>query len=361
MNSENCFKKKSTIHHKMQNLQFSGTLKYTGHKHTPTDVHFIQYSSNTFYEKKTNDIRLIISSMKEDSVNWIRVTGMSNPDLIVTIVKDFGLNVLDAKDVLNPEHIVTIEEFDNTIFLVLTALCYTSKKEITTEHISIILGKNFVISFQESEGLFFESIYHAIKNANAKICNKGSDFLLGVMLSEIVEKYTESISELEDNLEDIEDRLLDFDNNDKNLIVIIQEKRRDVIRMRKILSPLKEQFLKLLRSDETLIQKSQQPFFRDLNDQILYILQTIESCREIMSSLVDLYLSNNDLKMNVIMKRLTVVATVFIPLTFLAGVWGMNFKYMPETENRYGYLFAWGIMAVIGVSIWYYFKKKDWF
>ena len=346
---------------KINDLQFSGAIKYTGHSHTPTDVHFIQYSLNHFHEQKTNDIRLIISSMKEDSVNWIRVTGMSDPELIVTIVKDFGLGVLDAKDVLNPKHIATIEEFDNTIFLVLTALCYTDKKVIITEHISLILGKNFVISFQESEGLFFENIYHAIKSANAKICGKSSDFLLAIMLSEIIEKYTETVSELEDNLEDIEDKLLDFDSNDKNLIVVIQEKRRDVIRMRKILSPLKEQFLKLLRSDEALIQRGQQPFFRDLNDQILYILQTIESCREIMSSLVDLYLSNNDLKMNVIMKRLTVVATVFIPLTFLAGVWGMNFKYMPETESRYGYLFAWGIMAVIGVSIWYYFKKKDWF
>lgn len=345
----------------MRNLQFSGTLKYTGHKHTSTVVQFIQYSSDTFQEKKTDDIREIISSMKENCVNWIRVTGMSNPELIADIVKDFGLDVLDAKDVLTPEHISTIEESDKTIFFVLTAIYCNSEHQITTEHISLILGQHFVISFQESEGLFFENIYRAIKIKNLKTDNKGADFLLAIMLGEIIGKYTETISQLEDDLEDIEDKLLDFGNNDKNIMASIQEKRRDVIRMRKILLPLKEQFLKLLHTDNNLIQKMELPYFRDLNDQILYVLQAVESCREIMSSLVDLYLNNNDLKMNMIMKQLTVVATIFIPLTFLAGIWGMNFEYMPETGHRYGYLFAWIIMIVIGISIWFYFKKKDWF
>lgn len=344
-----------------KNRHFSGVLKYTGHKHTPTDIQFIQYSPTLFHEQKTNDIRQIISSMKENTVNWIRVTGMSDQELIVDIVKGFGLSILDAKDVLTPEHIVSIDELDNTIFLVFTAIYYTSDHTIATEHISLILGTNFVISFQESERLFFERVYHVVKNKSLKADTKGADFLLGIMLSEIIEKYTETISLLEDNLEDLEDKLLDFGKNDKSLMVSIQEKRRDVIRLRKILLPLKEQFIKLLHSDKTLIQKSQLPYYRDLNDQILYILQTIESCREITSSLVDLYLNNNDLKMNVIMKQLTVVATIFIPLTFLAGVWGMNFRNMPELEHRYGYPFAWGIMIVVGLSIWIYFKKKDWF
>lgn len=346
---------------KTKQQQFSGAIKYTGHKHTPTDVHFIQYSSNTFHEQKTSDIRQIICGMKENTTNWIRVTGMSNQDLIIDIVKDFGLNVLDAKDVLTPEHIVTIEEFDETIFLVLTAIYYSPESVLKTEHISLILGANFVISFQESEEPFFENIYNGIKSKNVKICSKEADFLLGIMLGEIIGEYTETVSQLEDKLEDIEDKLLDFGNNDKSLMVSIQEKRRDVIRLRKILLPLKEQFMKLLHSDKMLIQQSQIPYYRDLNDQILYILQNIESCREIMSSLVDLYLNNNDLKMNVIMKQLTVVATIFIPLTFLAGIWGMNFKNMPETQYEYGYLYAWGLMTIIGISIWIYFKKKDWF
>lgn len=345
---------------KSKNMHLSGTLHYTGHKHTPTDVHLIQYASTHFYEQKTNDIRQIISEMKESSVNWLRVTGMNNPDLIADIVKDFGLNVLDAKDVLTPEHIVTIEEFESTIFLVLTAIYY-APQQIATEHISLILGENFVISFQESEEPFFENVYHAMKNGSLKIENRGADFLLAVMLSEIIDQYTETISRLEDDLEDLEDKLLDFGNNDKNIMAVIQERRRDVIHLRKILLPLKEQFVKLLRSDKTLIQKSQLPFYRDLNDQILYILQTVESCREITSSLVDLYLNNNGLKMNMIMKQLTIVATIFIPLTFLAGIWGMNFKNMPELNYEYSYLYAWIVMIATGLLIWLYFKKKNWF
>ena len=131
--------------------------------------------------------------------------------------------------------------------------------------------------------------------------------------------------------------------------------------IKKSVLPLKEQFGKLLIINNPLINKGTLPLFRDANDQLQYVTQSMEGCREIISSLVDLYISNNDLRMNAIMKRLTVVSTIFIPLTFLAGIWGMNFKWMPELNWQYGYLIAWGLMLLSGILTWLYMKRKDWY
>ena len=131
--------------------------------------------------------------------------------------------------------------------------------------------------------------------------------------------------------------------------------------MKKAILPLKEQYIKLLRAENLLIHKVNRAFFNDVNDHLQFVLQTIEICRETLSSLVDLYISNNDLRMNDIMKRLTIVSTIFIPLTFLVGVWGMNYKWMPELEWQYGYLFAWIVMAIIGIIVYLYFRKKKWY
>jgi magnesium transporter len=180
------------------------------------------------------------------------------------------------------------------------------------------------------------------------------------IINEVVSFYGDEVMQLEDNLEDLEDQLLDIKQIHSDLITEIQEKRREMIHLRKLLFPFKEQLSKLLRVDPGLIQKQEVPYFKDIYDQLLYILQNLESCREILSSLVDLYLNNNDVKMNVVMKQLTLVATIFIPLTFLVGVWGMNFKFMPELDWRYGYLFAWVLMVGIGAFVWWYLKKKEW-
>ena len=162
-------------------------------------------------------------------------------------------------------------------------------------------------------------------------------------------------------LEDIEETLLDIKSDQGNMGSMIQQRRHEYMLIRKNSQPLKEQFPKLLRTENGIISPDMLPIYNDLADQLQFVIQTTESCREIISSLVDLYISNNDLRMNAIMKRLTVVSTLFIPLTFLVGVWGMNFKLMPELDWRYGYGIAWGIMFLTGILTWIYMRKKDWF
>ena len=167
------------------------------------------------------------------------------------------------------------------------------------------------------------------------------------------------ISDIDNALEDLEEELLTVSEGN-DIGIQIQSLRRQYMLMKKSILPLKEQYIKLLRGESSLMHKVNRAFFNDVNDHLQFVLQTIEICRETLSSLVDLYISNNDLRMNDIMKRLTIVSTIFIPLTFLVGVWGMNFKFMPELDWKYGYWFAWLLMVVIGMIVYAFFRKKKW-
>ncbi len=346
---------------KIKNPNLYGIPLYTGKRKNPTSISLIQADKEGITtEIKIKNIHKILSLINGKTVNWIRVTGMSDPDLIINLIKEFGLNIMDAKDILTTQHIISVEEYNDSIFMVLPASYIFDEKEIT-EHLAFILGENYIISFQETNYPLFENIAKGLKENSSRIKAKKVDFLLASMLNEIIGNYTDAVARLEDDLEELEDRLLDIKNLRDNSIINIQEKRRESIRLRKLLSPFKDQLAKLLRVDKSIISQDEIPYFKDVYDQLLYILQNIESCREITTSLVDLYLNNNDLKMNFVMKRLTVVATIFIPLTFLVGVWGMNFDIMPELHWKYGYLISWIVMIVIGLLVWWRLKKNNWF
>ena len=203
-----------------------------------------------------------------------------------------------------------------------------------------------------------------VRRYGYSLLSKFLESLPKLMLMQEGTKVTVTIYEdksRKEMLEDIEETLLDIKSDQGNMGSMIQQRRHEYMLIRKNSQPLKEQFPKLLRTENGIISPDMLPIYNDLADQLQFVIQTTESCREIISSLVDLYISNNDLRMNAIMKRLTVVSTLFIPLTFLVGVWGMNFKLMPELDWRYGYGIAWGIMFLTGILTWIYMRKKDWF
>jgi magnesium transporter len=344
-----------------KNRHLNDLPTYTGTFNTKTHIQIIQYSLHNFLEKEIEDMAEIRSYIDSSCVTWIRIFGMTDSTQIIELAKSFDLNVLDAKDILTIPHIMSIEEYDKNIFIIIPAV-YSIEGELITEQIALIMGKNYVISIQESNHPIFGHIYSEIQNAQyLKFTNRKSDFLLASMINEIVNRYGDEVVRLENELEELEDRLLDVKQAQDALISNIQEKRREMISLRKSLFPFKGELTKLLRVDPGLINAQEVAYFKDIYDQLLYILQNLESCREILSSLIDLYLNNNDLKMNIVMKQLTLVATIFIPLTFLAGVWGMNFKFMPELESEYGYLVAWIFMLCVGIFILFYMKRKNWF
>jgi magnesium transporter len=345
---------------KRKNSNLNEAPVYTGPFRTAMQCECLVYSPHAIFEKKVSEVDEIQALVGAEAVSWIHVKGMTDADFIIRLAKSFGLSELDAKDILTTQHLITIEEYDQNIFIVLP-VTYTREEETVTEQLAIIVGANYLVSIQESDHPLFETLRADIRNRQyLKYNSRKADFLLASILNEVITTYADEVVRLEDRLEDLEDQLLDVKQIQPQLIQNIQENRREMIHLRKLLFPFKDQLAKLLRAESGLIDSRQTPYFKDIYAQLLYILQNLDSCREILSSLVDLYLNNNDLKMNIVMKQLTLIATIFIPLTFLVGVWGMNFKFMPELDWRYGYLLAWALMIGIGVGVWWYIKRKDW-
>ena len=346
----------------ISNRHLSDKYYYAGEHETVTDIRLTQYNSDGIHTAEVKKGTTSFNKLADpNKVNWFQVSGLTDSETITRIVNDFGLHNLDAKDILTPQHVVKIEEYANHMLIILNSSYYDANMEIHSEHISILVTGNVVITFTESNNPVFEAAHKALLSNMLNIRKKGSGLLLAFLLNTIIANLVESASKVEEILEDIEETLLDPKNDQGNMGSLIQQHRHEYMIIRKNSLPLKDQFSKLLRTENGIITPDILPIYNDLQDQLQFVIQTTESCREITSSLVDLYISNNDLRMNAIMKRLTIVSTLFIPLTFLVGVWGMNFKIMPELDWRYGYFIAWAVMIVTGVLTWLYMKRKDWY
>lgn len=350
----------------MKNNLLSEKLIYTGASITPTHLHLCTYNANEIQEISGDTFQAVAGTLNNERINWLQVHGMKDTETIHQICNHFEIDFLVLQDILNANHPTKIEEHDKHIVLILKLFYPNEHKEendldeLLQQQVCIILGNNYVLTFVENETVFFDDISTALRNDILKIRSRQSDYLLSVLLNSIMGNYIFTISAIDDALEDLEEELLTISNGN-DIGIQIQSLRRQYMLMKKSILPLKEQYVKLLRAENLLIHKVNRAYFNDVNDHLQFVLQTIEICRETLSSLVDLYISNNDLRMNDIMKRLTVVSTIFIPLTFLVGVWGMNFKFIPELDWRYGYLFAWIVMVVIGIVVYLFFKKKNWY
>lgn len=346
----------------ISNRHLSDKYYYAGEHETATGIRLTQYNAENMHtcEVKTSNTSFS-KQVDPNYINWFEVSGLTDSDVVTRIVNDFGMHNLDAKDILTPQHVVKIEEYDKHMLLILNSSYYDSNTEIRSEHISILITGNVIITFTESNNPVFENAHKALESNMLNIRKKSSGLLLAFLLNTIIANMVEAASKVEELLEDIEETLMDIKNDQTNMGPVIQQRRHEYMIVKKNSQPLKEQFSKLMRTENGIIRSDMFPIYNDLSDQLQFVTQTMESCREIISSLVDLYISNNDLRMNAIMKRLTVVSTIFIPLTFLVGVWGMNFKAMPELDWRYGYGIAWGVMLITGAITWHYMRRKDWF
>ncbi len=345
----------------VSNRHLSERYVYSGTHETAIGIRQIQYNKQSIQIQEVSTAESFNRITARDAVNWFQVSGLNDADTITRIVRDFGMHHLDAKDILTPQHVVKIEEYNHRFLIVLNSCYYDANNEMQSEHVSILAAGNTIITFTESSNPVFAYAEKAIESDMLNIREKGSGLLLALLLNTVIANLVEAIAKVEELLEDVEEVLLDISKDQTNIGPLIQQRRRDYMQVRKSSQPLKEQFAKLLHTDNELIPQDLLPVYNDLADQLLFIAQTAEGCREIISSLVDLYISNNDLRMNAIMKRLTIVSTIFIPLTFLVGVWGMNFSFMPELSWHYGYALAWLLMILAGFCTWWFLKKKDWY
>jgi len=231
-------------------------------------------------------------------------------------------------------------------------------EKIKSEQFSLVLGPNFLITFQEIQGDVFKTVRERIRKSKTRIRKAGCDYLAYALIDAIVDYYFVILEALGDKIEDIEIQLLD--NPTRDTLETIHEMKREMIYLRKQIWPIREIINTLVKSESSLIQEQMHIYFRDVYDHTIQIIDTIESYRDILAGMLDIYLSTLSNKMNEVMKVLTIIATIFIPITFVAGIYGMNFKFMPELEWRWGYVLVWAIIVVTAGIMIGFFKKKQW-
>ncbi|MCJ7801961.1 MAG: magnesium/cobalt transporter CorA [Candidatus Marinimicrobia bacterium] len=329
-----------------------------GSEPNKTIISKIEYSAKSISEY--NDITIDDLKIRTDDLNtWINITGLADIDVISTIGEQYDINHLVLEDILNTQHRPKIEEFDDYTFFTFKMLRLgKARREITSEQVSIILGKNYVLTFQEVEGDTFDSVRNRLNNQIGKIRTRGADYLLYTLVDTVVDSYFSIIDTLNENIQKLEDQIISNPSND--VLEKIQYYKKDVQFLRKTISPLRDSVGFLCKADTNLIADGTTLYFKDTFDHILHINDSLNEMRDNLTSQLEIFHSNLSDQMNAVMKVLTIIATIFIPLTFIAGIYGMNFKFMPELDWYWGYPSILGIMAIIFISMIYYFKKNNW-
>lgn len=345
----------------VRNNLLDDELKYSGENALETHLHLCTYNSAGVQINDASNWEEVLPLLDDDHISWLQVHGLKDTSLVESACNYYGIDFLVAQDIMNVRHLTKIEQHDDYNVFIIKLLVPTENGTFIPHQLSVIQGYKYVLTFVDRETNFFDNVWTALKNNVLKVRERSSDFLLSILLNSVMGNYMTVLSSLEDELEDLEESLLDNLGGSVTEIGDIQLYRRQYRLLKKTITPLKEQMNILRRPGNPLIKEDNIPFFNDVNDHLQFVLQSLDSCRDTITGLVDLYLSNNDLRMNNIMKQLTVVSTLFIPLTFFTGVWGMNFKRMPELEWDYGYAVAWTILFTVTVLVFFYFKRKKWY
>ena len=337
-----------------------GTLVHIGQRKTESvRISVIDYNEQSFQEKEISAIEECLQFKETSTVTWINVDGIHEINLIDKLGRQFELHPLILEDILNTGQRPKFEDFDKYIFVVLKMLSYDDENQaVQAEQVSLVLGPNFVISFQERVGDVFEQIRDRIRNAKGRIRKMGSDYLCYALIDAIIDNYFAILEGFGERIESMEEELV-AEPTEKTLQQL-HTLKREMIFLRKSVWPLRELISALQRSESSLIQKSTGIYLRDVYDHTIQIIDTIESFRDMISGMLEIYLSSLSNKMNAVMKVLTIIATLFIPLTFVAGIYGMNFKYMPELEWHWAYPAVWLVMVTVAVIMLIYFRKKKW-
>jgi len=298
-------------------------------------------------------------------VTWFNLDGIHDPDLLRTIGEAFGLHPLVLEDILNTTHLPKLEDLDGHLFVVGKMTTFDRRTgEISSEHLSLILGDNFVLSFQEKPGDIFDPVRERIRQGKGRIRKMGADYLLYALMDTMVDQYYVVLEAVGEEIESLETATVE--NPVPAMLQSIHRYKREISLLKRYVWPLREIVNTMLRGESSLIKKGTAIYLRDLYDHTIHVIETVETFRDAITGLQDIYLSSVSNKMNEVMKVLTIIATIFIPLTFIAGIYGMNFNpdaspfNMPELNWRYGYLFFWGLMGMAAIGLVIFFKKKKW-
>ena len=337
-----------------------GTLVHIGDKKVEkTTISAITYDQSRSSESKLKSLDEYTPKLAEGAVTWLNVTGVHDLDVIQRIGEIFDLHPLLMEDIVSTDQRPKLEDYEKYAYITLKMLYFSKDDtEIVSEQVSIILGKDYVLTFQEREGDVFEPVRERIRSGKGKVRNLGSDYLAYALIDAVVDNYFIILEKIGERLEELADAVVAAQS--AKVLETIHELKRELVYLRKAVWPLREAISGLYRSGTKLIAETTGPYLRDVYDHTIQIIDAIESFRDLLSGMLDIYLSSASNKLNQVMKVLTMIATIFIPLTFIAGVYGMNFKYMPELEWRLGYLMVWLVMLGLGVTMLILFRRKRW-
>ena len=352
--------KKRTQDYKKQIGQIPGTLVYTGEKSDKNfHVECFDYTKDAIQESILLNIEDAVNYKDTDSVTWINVDGLKHIDQIENIGNQYGLHPLVLEDIVNTTQRPKIDEYDDYLFVVLKMLYYDNDENIIIEQVSFVLGENYVITFQESEGDVFDTIRERIRLSNGRIRGLKSDYLMYALIDAVVDNYFSIIETLGNKIEDLETELFEGHARD-NINIEVQQLKREILKVRRAIFPLREIINRIEKGEHPLIHKRTITYYRDIYDHLIQVSENIDIYREMIWSLMDMYMTTISNRMNEVMKVLTIMSSIFIPLTFLAGIYGMNFEFIPELKYRYGYFVLLGVMILLFIALLFYFKRKKW-
>ncbi len=337
-----------------------GAFIHVGKKKTEqADIRLFSYYSTSFTEASSSSPDEILNQVDPSAISWINVSGLSQTDVIQKVGERFGLHPLSIEDILNTHQRPKVEDHGDYLFITMKMLYPDeSDSRIIYEQVSLILGERFVLTFQEGGRDVFDPVRARIRTAKGKIRNMGPDYLAYTLIDAIVDHYYIVLEKMGDEIESIEERLINRPDDD--ILKDIHSFKYEILFLRRSIWPLRDVISFLERGDSDLIDDGTTIYFKDIYDHTIQAVDTCELFRDLISGMLDIYLSSLSNKLNEVMKVLTIFSTTFIPLTFIVGIYGMNFEFMPELKWYWGYPVLWVVMLSIVVVMVHYFRKRRW-
>ncbi|MCL1938543.1 MAG: magnesium/cobalt transporter CorA [Candidatus Azobacteroides sp.] len=337
-----------------------GTIEYIGKpQQMPTSMEVISYGEQEIQRKKISTVEDLRPVLSTGSYQWIQITGLQDVILLQQLGELFQIDALNMEVIANTTERPDIEEYEHYIFVVLKSMQIEPQtREIIIEQISVIVGKNYLISLHETPPVLFEPLYQRIVAGGKQADKFTPDYLLFAICDLVIDNYFSLLENLGETIETIEDELISSPSS--SCQQLIYKSKRQLFYAKKIVWPTREVIGMLQSSLHPLITDHSRNYFRNIHDHVVQIIETIESLLDLSSNMMDLYLSTVSNRLNEIMKVLTIFSALFIPMTFLAGVYGMNFKGMPELDWKYGYIGFWGVVIVVVIVMLLFFKHKKW-
>lgn len=337
-----------------------GSLVHVGEVHQHEHkITVIDYNKSILNRRTIKTIEELLPYKATDTVTWVIIDGLKDVSVIDAIGYYFDIHALVLEDILNTHQRPKFEEFDDYLYIVLKAMALAANEfNVEYEQVSLLLLKKFVFTFKEKPDTLFDPIFNRLNNDKSNLRNLGTDYLTYVIMDSIVDEYFTLQDTFDELIEDVEDQLLT--NPSSQTLSTIQKIKRELIFLRRTVSPMRELLSAIQRSESSLLDIKTKRYFGDVYDHVIRVTEAMESYRDLITGMLDIYLSSVSNKMNETMKVLTIFASIFIPLTFIAGVYGMNFEYMPELKWRWGYPTLWAIFIGVSVFLLRFFKKKGW-